>query len=197
MVEIWKDIDGYPNYQVSNMGNVKSLNYSHTGKEKLLKACIDKDGYLGVVLCNNGNKKGFRVHRLVAMAFIPNPLNLPIINHKNQIVNDNRVENLEWCDYVYNNNYADRNKKVGIASKKRMLGKCSKLSYKSLPVLQFTKDGKLIRKWDCITDVEKNIGIMHQDISKCCKGKQKTAGGFIWKYAIKFKVFDLAIEKVA
>ena len=183
-IEDWKSIEGYEKlYEISNLGRVKSLNYNGTKKEKILKPSIDKDGYLGVVLCNNGNKKSFRVHRLVAMAFIPNPQNLPIINHKNQIVNDNRIENLEWCNYVYNNNYADRNKKVAIASRNRMLGKKGKLNPSSKSVLQFTKDGNFIRKWYCITDVEREIGIMHQDISKCCKGKQKTAGNFIWKYA--------------
>ena len=194
MIEIWKTIDEYPDYMVSNMGNVKSFKYTN---EQILKNCADKDGYLSVILCNENGKKGFRVHRLVAQSFIPNPNNLPLINHKNQIVNDNRVENLEWCDVKYNNNYADRNIKVGKASKKRMLGKFGKDSYKSLPVIQYTRTGELIRKWDCISEIEREIGIKHQDISKCCKGKQKTAGGFVWKYAIKFKVFDLAIEKVA
>lgn len=150
-----------------------------------------------LLFCKKGKVKRFRVHRLVAQAFIPNLNNLPIINHKNQIVNDNRVENLEWCTVEYNNNYADRNKKVAIASRNKMSGRYGKKSNKSLPVLQYTKDGELVKKWDCITDVERELGIKHQDISKCCKGKQKSAGNYVWKYAIKFKVFDLAIEKVA
>lgn len=193
-MEEWKTIENYPDYMVSSIGRVKSFK---NGKEKLLKTSADKDGYLSVTLCKKGKVKRFRVHRLVAQAFIPNLNNLPIINHKNQIVNDNRVENLEWCTVEYNNNYADRNKKVAIASRNKMSGRYGKKSNKSLPVLQYTKDGELVKKWDCITDVERELGIKHQDISKCCKGKQKSAGNYVWKYAIKFKVFDLAIEKVA
>lgn len=200
MIEEWRTIEDYPNYMVSNLGNVKSINYNRTGTERLLKTSIDKDGYLSVILCNNVGKKGFRVHRLVAQSFIPNPENLPIINHKNQIVNDNRVENLEWCNYKYNNNYADRNVKVGIASKKRMLGRFGIENNASKSIIQFTKNGDFVKKWYCITDAERELNINHQDISKCCKFKQKTAGGFIWKYKYVYdieQIYKRRMKKVA
>lgn len=96
-MEIWKKIQDYPNYEISNLGNVKSLNYRNTKKEKLLKLCEDAYGYYAVVLVNNKNKKTIKVHKLVAIEFlnhIPNRYEL-IINHKNFIRTDNRVENLE------------------------------------------------------------------------------------------------------
>lgn len=119
MKEIWKDIKGYEGlYQVSNMGNVKSLdrivnhNTSKTGKSlvkgTLLKFKKDKDGYLNVCLYNNGNRSYRRVHRLVAEAFVPNPKNFPLVNHKDEVKDNNCVDNLEWCTYQYNNTYGTR-----------------------------------------------------------------------------------------
>ena len=108
MEEIWKDIQGYPNYQVSNLGNVKSF---HKGKEKILKPDKNEGGYLYVNLYKEGKQKRFRVHRLVATAFLDNPNNYPEVNHKNEIKTDNRVDNLEWCTPKYNANYGTRNER--------------------------------------------------------------------------------------
>ena len=103
--EIWKpikDFEGY--YEVSNIGRVRSLNYKRTGKEKILTNIEDYKGYLEVVLTKNGKRKQFKVHRLVAEAFIPNPENKPCIDHINTIKSDNRVENLRWVTYKENSN---------------------------------------------------------------------------------------------
>ena len=103
--EIWKpikDFEGY--YEVSNIGRVRSLNYKRTGKGKILKNIEDYKGYLEVVLTKNGKRKQFKVHRLVAEAFIPNPENKPCIDHINTIKSDNRVENLRWVTYKENSN---------------------------------------------------------------------------------------------
>lgn len=102
--EIWKDIPNYENlYQISNLGNVKSIRTN-----KILKYGYSHNGYK--IVCLKG--KMFRVHRLVAEAFISNTNNYPQVNHKNEIKTDNRVDNLEWCSSSYNINYGDRNNKV-------------------------------------------------------------------------------------
>jgi len=117
-VEIWKDVVGYEGlYQVSNIGRVKSCDrivsagdnnheYQHI-KEKILN-CKSYGKYVQVVLSKEGKVKCFGVHRLVAQAFIPNPYNLPCVNHKDTVKTNNRVNNLEWCTYKYNNEYDDR-----------------------------------------------------------------------------------------
>lgn len=94
----WRDIKGYEGkYQVSNLGNVKSLNFHRKNKECLLTPKIDKDGYLEIALYKNGKSKYYRIHRLVAIAFISNNENKKEVNHINGIKSDNRVDNLEWC----------------------------------------------------------------------------------------------------
>ncbi len=106
---IWKDIPGYEGlYKVSNTGKIFSV---VTNRE--LSVIQRSDGYTGITLCDkNHNKKQFRVHQLVAKVFIPNPNNLPMINHKNEIKNDNRVENLEWCTAQHNASYGTCPKRI-------------------------------------------------------------------------------------
>lgn len=106
-MEIWKDIKGFENkYQISNLGNVKSIMYNHTTNQKLLKKVKMKIGYENVTFYTNGKPKTYYVHRLVGEHFIENYNNLPTINHKNAIKTDNRVENLEWCSFKDNNKHA-------------------------------------------------------------------------------------------
>lgn len=132
-MEIWKDITGYEGlYQVSNLGNVKTLPriyYSGAGysqkkeiKEMLLKQSIDSYGYKVVGLKLNGKRKMFKVHRLVAYEFLENNNNYKCVNHKNEIKTDNRVENLEWCNVAYNNTYGTRLKRVSISAGKPIIG---------------------------------------------------------------------------
>lgn len=130
MTEIWKDIVGYEGlYQVSNLGNVKRLKgYKGRGKgyiveEHLIQPSINSRGYQNVVLCKNGKTKTFTMHRLVAIAFLDNPDNLPQVNHKDENKTNNCVDNLEWCDSVYNNNYGTRNKKCSDKWKLKRLQK--------------------------------------------------------------------------
>lgn len=106
---IWKDIPGYEGlYKVSNTGKIFSC---VTNRE--LSVIQKSDGYTGITLCDKDhNKKQYRIHQLVAKAFIPNPNNYPFINHKNEIKNDNRVENLEWCSIKYNSSYGSAPKKI-------------------------------------------------------------------------------------
>ena len=111
--EVWKPIKDYEGlYEISNLGRVKSLNYKRTGKEKILKNTVCNDGYLKVGLTKNGKDKVFRIHRLVAEAFIPNPENKPYVDHINTIREDNRVENLRWATAKENNNNSLTKKKM-------------------------------------------------------------------------------------
>lgn len=105
--EIWKTIPFCDRgHQVSNLGNVRSLNYNHTGMVKNLKIRILDTGYAQVCIWVGDRRRHFSVHRLVAITFIPNPENKPTVNHKNGIKTDNRVENLEWNTWSENNKHA-------------------------------------------------------------------------------------------
>ena len=189
-MEIWKDIDGYPDYMVSNMGRVKSLERNvvkgkgglYKIEEKILKSIKKRDGYLQINLSKDGKQKTHLIHRLVAQAFLLNPNNLVEIKHIDEDKTNNRADNLEWCSREYNCNYGTRNKRI------------------SIPILQLLLDGKLIRKWNSAREVERELNIAHNQITACCKGKYKTAGGYKWGYVddyerIPFKVFDLEIYK--
>ena len=115
-MEIWKPIPNYENYEVSNLGRVRSLNYNNqTDKVRILKLTIRKDGYTQIMLNKEGKKKTYQVHRLVAEAFIPNPQSLPEVNHIDENKQNNDVSNLEWCSYGYNINYGSRNERVSKA----------------------------------------------------------------------------------
>lgn len=170
MREEWRPLVGYEGlYEVSNRGNMKSLNYRRTGKEGILKAVKDKDGYLRVQLWKDGKRKMYAVHRLVAQAFLPNPNNLPIINHKDENKQNNKVENLEWCNISYNNIYNGRAKKVA-----------EKLSK---PVIAIDKINGLILEFPSAHEASRQTGIAQSHINACCKGKRKSCGGFYWMYA--------------
>lgn len=177
--EIWKDIKGYEGlYQVSNFGNVKSVdriskhsNGDLTLKGKLLKSVKNSRGYLQVDLCKNGKIKKILIHRLVAQTFLPNPDNKPHIDHINTITTDNRVINLRWVTQKEN-----INNPLTIDKKSKNLSK---------PIIQFSKDGKFIKKWDSALDAQRELGIKQSNICSCCKGKNKTTGGYIWRYHYK------------
>jgi len=115
--QVWKDIKNYEGlYEVSNYGNVRSLKY---GKIKYLKPADDGNGYYFVNLSKNGIVKNFKIHRLVANAFIPNPNNLPQINHKDEDKTNNKANNLEWCNNQYNTRYSNSKQVMGISENGR------------------------------------------------------------------------------
>ena len=167
--EYWKPVVGYEGlYMVSNWGRVKSIKF---GKERILKQNIRR-GYYYVGLSKNGIVKNYSVHRLVAEAFLDNSNNYPCINHKDECKTNNNVINLEWCTYKYNSNYGTA---IQRTSQKRINGKCSKKVY------QYTLDGQFVREWESIQECGRN-GFNVACICMCCKGKQKTYKGYIWKY---------------
>ena len=168
-MEIWKDINGYEGkYQVSNLGNVKSLNYKGGQKERLLKQHNHADGYLRVGLCKNGKQRLYLTHRLVAIAFIGNYANYSEVNHKDENKQNNNANNLEWCNRAYNMNYGTQIERVKAKTSK--------------PVLQYNLQGEFIKKWQGAREIERELNIAHTAISACCLGKQQTAYGFIWKF---------------
>lgn len=200
-VEIWKPVVGYEGlYECSNMGRVKSLDRidcrNHFIKGKIISLNKRKGEYLSVSLCKNGKIKTVSVHRIVAQAFIPNPNNLPMINHKDENPSNNCVDNLEWCDAKYNMNWGNINIK-----RAESLG-YGKDNPFSIPILQFDKNGNFIKEWASTMDVQRELHIQHSNIIKCCKKKKnnKSAGGYKWGYAvdyerIPFKIFDLEIYR--
>ena len=123
-MEIWKDIDGYENYQISNLGRVKSKRYwlynRYVYKDKILKPSKTKAGYLQVILCKDGKTKNFFVHKLVANHFLKNDNNYKEINHKDENKENNNVDNLEWCNHKYNMNYGNIKDKISKGMKNKL-----------------------------------------------------------------------------
>ncbi len=170
-MEIWKDIPGYVGiYQVSNNGNVRRKE-KYKAIPGVLHPIKKTNGYLCIDLSYKCNKKRFLIHRLVAMVFIPNPDNLPQINHKNEIKTDNRAENLEWCTQKYNNSYGTARLRTSIKQ--------------STAVIQFTLNGQKIKEFYGMHEAERKTGVSVQNIHKCCIGVYKSAGGFKWQYVKK------------
>lgn len=163
---IWRDVEGYEGlYQVSNTGKVRSLNYRGIkGKKKILKGSTDKDGYHLIVLSKNNKQKTLKVHRLVAKAFIPNPNDLPCINHIDENKKNNCIWNLEWCTYKYNTKYSGNDKKGAEASKKKVLCIETGIRYSS------------------ITEASKAMDCHISNIAYCINGKTKTACGYHWEF---------------
>ena len=182
MEEIWKDIKGFEGlYQVSNLGRVRSLTRNRRGRNNApnpIQGRILKletlSGYERAHLFKNNKGKYFLVHRLVANAFIPNPDNLPQVNHKDEDKTNNRVDNLEWCTPKYNYNYGT----INIRRSQKQLNDKNK----SKIVLQYSLDGTFIKEWKSTKDVQRNLGFDNSHISECCRNIIKTAYGYLWKY---------------
>ena len=160
--EIWINIPNYDGkYQISNYGNVRKLQKNSIRYIYLRK---DTRGYIQVRLTKNDVTKNYLVHRLVAQAFIANPNNLLEVNHKDENKENNNVENLEWCNRQYNNDYS--------LSKK---------------VVQYDKNNNYIAEYKSIHEASKQTGICMIHISQCCRNLKhyNTAGGYKWKFKNK------------
>lgn len=190
--EVWKDIEGYEGvYQVSTYGRVKSLDryilksdgVTSFVKGRILVLAIDKDGYTRIGLCVSNIKKYVYIHRLVAQTFILNPNNLPKINHKDMSPNikegvpvNNYVENLEWCTNQYNNTYGNRLEKFSKTMRER------KHINGGRTVYQYDLDYNLIKVWNTVLSIEKELGFCESSIRRCCYAKIKQCYGYIWSY---------------
>lgn len=184
--EIWKDIPGYERfYKASSLGRIKSVErwikredgYSNHILERIVRQYTTKSdyGYLRVGLHKDGRSRTCLVHRLIAMAFLPNPNNLPQVNHKNEVITDNRAENLEWCDSEYNVHYGTCLLRGGLKRRNR--------KDMSKPVSQYTKEGAYVATYPSSVEAYRQTGICYQTIWRVMNGRGKTAGGYIWKYS--------------
>lgn len=175
--EIWKSLDfmDYPDYEVSNFGRVKSLNYRRSGKENILKYFYSGKyrNYLAVDLRKDGKRRTYQIQRLVALAFIPNPQNLPMVNHKDENPSNNHVDNLEWCDNYYNTHFGTCQERI----------KQTVTKNKGTKVLQFDLLGNFIAEYPSQREAERLLKYSRDSIGKVCRGKIKTYKGFIWKFA--------------
>lgn len=154
-------IAGYPTYRVDRFGNV------YNSQKRIMKPERGRNGYLRVSLNNDKTKhKRFLVHRLVAVAFIPNPDNLPQVNHIDGNKANNSVSNLEWCSPLQNLMHSHVIEKATAANEQRV--KC-------------VTTGKI---YNSIKEITHDLGLSHSNIVACCRGRRKTCGGMKWEYVM-------------
>lgn len=197
--EEWRDIPGYEGlYQVSNLGRVKSLprgrQYPSRQTHNNIRVLkLKSNGYYQVNLSKFNKVKCYSVHRLVALAFIPNPKKLPCINHKDENKTNNCVENLEWCTRRYNCVYGtgrikqkaarQKNDPDGISWLKALDTRDKRNRINSRKkVLMFDINNNFIKDFDSISQASRETNISASDICNCCKGRRNQTKGFIWNY---------------
>lgn len=191
--EMWKDIKGYEGlYQVSNKGRVKSLtrrvrnkNGTSLMRGKIRTPNCRRDGYLQVGLSAKNKVIKHLIHRLVAEAFIPNPDNLPQVNHIDEDKTNNNVDNLEWCTHKYNSTYGTTNERQQItlnntpgARKRQQAG----IERMKKPVLQYSLDGEFIAEHESLSAAGRAVGGTFKNVRSCCLGEYKTAYGYVFEY---------------
>ena len=171
--EIWKPIDGSEGrYEVSNYGRVKS--YARDKENGVIKAEVVEKGYHLVSLTFPGLKqRRYMVHRLVAQAFIPNPLNLPQVNHKDENKGNNIVSNLEWCDNRYNSNYGTRNERVSMGNRQ--------FEGRNQKVYSVDNNG-IVERFISIKDAARRTGLTSWGITEALKGIKSRYGEREWRY---------------
>lgn len=197
ITEEWRAIPNYEEYEVSNLGRVKRLAYDKPVcggslqhcKERILALQSRKHGYQAVMLSKNSKVKSFLVHRLVAFAFIPNPKNLPHINHKDENPSNNHVSNLEWCNQKYNSNYGTSKERIALKLKNGVLSK---------PVEQYDKEGNFICDYPSAIEASRTLNLNVSGIVACCNGSKKYShcGGFQWKYKDSDKTINNILKKI-
>lgn len=178
-IEIWKPVPGYEEkYAVSNLGNVKSLNYHREHREKIMKPQVAREGYLHILLTKNGKQKWYYIHRLVWSAFNGNIPSGVFINHINEDKTDNRLENLNLMTAKENCNWGTRNERM--ASKLKIIPR-SKNGGASKCIIQYDLDGNFIKEWPSSAEITRQLGFGNTTTA-VCRGERKSAYGYIWKF---------------
>lgn len=182
--EVWKEIPEWERYAASTLGRIASLGAPYMCGRKVCRRnpqlltprLTSEPPHYHTVVLSDGNRgrRGFMVHVLVARTFIPNPDNLPFVNHKDENPRNNRVENLEWCTQKYNCNYGTHNA--------RMAKTISETAYQRRKVVQLALDGEEIARFDSITLAGRSLGVGPTLISACCRGSTPTGYGYRWMY---------------
>lgn len=174
---MWKTIPVDNNYEASNDGQIREI-----GSKKIISQWQDKDGYLIATLSG----KLYRVHRLIALTFISNPNNLPVINHKNFNKSDNHVANLEWVSYSENSkhsftgNHRDETLKNWVKEVQPLAAEASKTK-----VAQYDLQDNLLNVFNSQREASEKTGTCRSSITRCVTGHRKTAGGYKWKYYLE------------
>ncbi|MCT3335172.1 NUMOD4 domain-containing protein [Lacticaseibacillus paracasei] len=172
--EIWRDIKGFEGlYQISTIGRVRSLDRvdsrGNYRKGKALADVVSGNGYHQVNLWRDGKVEIKLTHRLMAKTFIPNPDNLPQVNHRDEDKGNNRVENLEWCTASYNTNYGTRNERAAKANER--------------PIYAVSGSGHRYF-FESARKAAELLGLDRSAVSKCLRGKRKYHGGFSFELAV-------------
>lgn len=190
---MWKKIIDFPNYEVSDTGEVRNVK---TGR--CLEPKKSRCGYLRVTLCNNGFQKTIGIHRLVAIAFIPNPEGKQTVNHKNEQKNDNRVENLEWATTAEQNIYGTRIARA--MANTDWEKRTSKIDYKSVAQkhdysnprmcgrkkVDIYRDGQFIKRCESQIEASKETNVSTSKVSACVNGVRKSCKGYEFKRVEEF-----------
>jgi len=194
--EIWVSVREYPNYMVSNIGRVKKLQttvfrksnlrepHLVTKKEFISEQKPNYKGYLKVSMDDGIKRKMASAHRLVALAFIPNPENKKEVNHINGIKSNNRVENLEWMTCKENIRHAFKHK----LRLPPALGKFGKDNSHSIPIYQLNMDGSFVKEWYSARDAARELKISPSGIGHACRGDKPQASGFKWSFKMDMPV---------
>lgn len=175
-MEIWKDIEEYKGkYQASNIGNIKNMITN-----KVLKQYIGSNGYYRIGLYKDKKTKVFEVHRLITKTFIDNVENKKEVNHIDGNKLNNNINNLEWVTHKENINHAWKTKLFEpVREASRRYGKDNPAAKR---VVQYDLKGNIIKRYDCIVEAVRETNISKTNIGKCCNYRQKTAGGYIWRF---------------
>lgn len=199
--EIWKKIEGYPNYEVSNKGNIRSIDMKvrhplgglRRVKGRILKKNVVSSGYHGVCLTK---RKTVLVHRVVAFNHIPNPNNYPCVNHIDGDKQNNNVSNLQWCTYSMNERHSYD--VLGKVANKSNLGNTGIKSASAKPVAEICDKGKILHVWGSASEAARELNTLQSRISCVCRGETVNGKhrGMRFKYITKpiYKRFFNAAE---